>query len=424
MIVSDSLKNVFESVLIYESIIGLQEKLEKFVYEQRRAPGVVIAFGTSKYSRILAVGNQQELNDDGMAYPVTMQENSIFDMSSITKIFTCLAMLKLVDMNVINLTDDVFELDDRFINLKGITVEDLLAFRIPLRTEGRIESATTLDEAEKLLFEIQPDKTITRLYSDMGAMVLKYVLERLTGKEFYSFINEYILTPCGMTDTLIDFPNEKLERTVSNNFERRIVNGNYIVLNDVKKGIVSDGKARKINQFKKQLHGHAGMFSTVNDMVKLTQALMRGDVVDKAWLDVIGVNRTGTRQETGEFSQFHGYMCYSKNPVERDSEVNHFLSGNAFALGGYTGNQLTIDNTNQVFIFMASNRCHNRVTSIIGEDCQNACGKDGYVEWNDGNKYLYNKDYVYERDPYVIEPAIKLALQYRFLECLIEKNTI
>jgi hypothetical protein len=117
-------------------------------------------------------------------------------------------------------------------------------------------------------------------------------------------------------------------------------------------------------------------------------------------------------------------MCYSKNPVERDSEVNHFLSGSAFALGGYTGNQLTIDNTNQVFIFMASNRCHNRVTSIIGEDCQNACGKDGYVEWNDGNKYLYNKDYVYERDPYVIEPAIKLALQYRFLECLIEKNTI
>ncbi len=396
---------------------GLQEKITEFICEQKQSPGLVLSFGTMKHKELVFLGNQQELDDEGNSNIIPMQKDSIFDMASITKIFTCLSVLKLADMNVLKLSDNVFELDNRFIHLGGITIEDLLSFKVPLKTADRIENAQSLEQAEKLVFEIKPNQTQTRLYSDMGAMVLKYIIEHLTGQTYYDFVRQHILNPCNMQDTVIEVLPKDLSRTVSNNFERRIQNSDYIVLYNIKKGIVNDGKARNINQFKVQLHGHAGMFSTVDDMSKLAQALMQGKIIDAKWLDRIGVNQTGKQNDDGSFSQFHGYLCYSKNPVEQNSEVNHFLSGNAFAFGGYTGNQLTIDSANQVFLFMASNRCHNRVTNVTGE---NICMKDGYVDWIDGNKYLYNKEYAYERDKYIVRPAIKLALQYRFLECLLE----
>lgn len=400
---------------------GLQERISKFIYEQKQASGLVLSFGTAKHREVLCFGNQQELDDEGNSSIIPMRQDSIFDMASVTKIFTCLSVLKLVDMNVLNLSDDIFALDNRFIHLSGISVEDLLSFKVPLKTADRIEAAQGLDEADKLIFEIAPDFTQTRLYSDMGAMVIKYVIERITGQEYYEFVKKHILSPCNMQDTTIQILPKDLGRTVSNNYERRIQNNKYIVLDNIKKGIISDGKARRLNQFHIQLHGHAGMFSTVDDMSKLSQALFQGKIVNPKWLEQIGINRTGRQNDDGSFSQFHGYLCYSKNPVEQNSEVNHFLSGNAFALGGYTGNQLTIDATNQVFLFMASNRCHNRVTSVTGDD---ACVKDGFVEWNDGKKYLYNKEYAYIRDAEVVEPAIELALQYRFLEWLIDDESM
>lgn len=400
---------------------GLQERISKFIYEQKQASGLVLSFGTAKHREVLCFGNQQELDDEGNSSIIPMRQDSIFDMASVTKIFTCLSVLKLVDMNVLKLSDDIFELDNRFIHLSGSSVEDLLSFKVPLKTADRIEAAQGLDEADKLIFEIAPDFTQTRLYSDMGAMVLKYVIERITGQEYYEFVKKHILSPCNMQDTTIEILPKDLGRTVSNNYERRIQNNKYIVLDNIKKGIISDGKARRLNQFQLQLHGHAGMFSTVDDMSKLSQALLQGKIVNLKWLEQIGINRTGRKNDDGSFSQFHGYLCYSKNPVEQNSEVNHFLSGNAFALGGYTGNQLTIDAANQVFLFMASNRCHNRVTSVTGDD---ACVTDGFVEWNDGKKYLYNKEYAYIRDAEVVEPAIELALQYRFLEWLIDDESM
>lgn len=118
-------------------------------------------------------------------------------------------------------------------------------------------------------------------------------------------------------------------------------------------------------------------------------------------------------------SQFHGHLCYSKNPVAKNSEVNHWLSGNTFALGGYTGNQLTIDYRNQRYIFMASNRCHNRITSVSGRDIVYEAGMT--LEWPDGKRYICNKGYAFDMDESVINPAIELAMKWRFLEWLFRK---
>ena len=222
---------------------------------------------------------------------------------------------------------------------------------------------------------------------------------------------------CDMKDTVLVIRPEDMGRVVSNNYERRIANNNYCVIRDISKGMVNDGKARKLEKWCPRLYGHAGLFSTAADMGKFASMMLSGNLLDSQFVNKIGVNHTGKKNEDGTFSQFHGLLCYSKNPVAKNSEVNHWLSGNAFALGGYTGNQLTIDYRNQLYIFMASNRCNNRITSVSGMDIVYEAGMT--LEWPDGKRYICNKGYAFDRDESVINPAIELAMKWRFLEWLL-----
>lgn len=93
-----------------------------------------------------------------------------------------------------------------------------------------------------------------------------------------------------------------------------------------------------------------------------------------------------------------------KNPDRRNSEVSHYLSDYAFALGGFTGGILEIDPVNEVFVCMLSNRCHNRITNIDSSESISIS--------DNGKDFMCNKDYVYERDA-IVEEAVKLALKMK-----------
>ncbi len=416
---NQSIKN---SQQLYKELYSqskLENKIKEFIQEKKMAPGMVLTFGTLKHKDVIIIGNQQELDDGGKEWILPMNRNSIFDLSSVTKIFTCLSILILVEENRLNLSDNIYDLDNRFVNLRSVTVEDLLTFRIKLKTKARIDKMNSIDEIESLIFNIDLDVQEGRLYSDMGAMVLKYVIERITEKDYFSFVKEKILIPCEMKDTNISVEDNKY--VVSNNFEKKIIDNCMNCIDDICRGLVNDEKARKINQFAVQLHGHAGIFSTVGDMRKLVESIMQGRLINNQWIDRMGMNCTGSKKQDGTFTQFHGYLSYSKNPIEENSEVSHWLSGDAFALGGYTGNQLTIDRRNEVFLFMASNRCHNRVTRINSTE---VVYEDGCVVWTDGKRYIQNQRYAYDRDTYIVRPALELALRYRYLELLLEQDHI
>jgi CubicO group peptidase (beta-lactamase class C family) len=410
--------------LIYKAS-QLESNIKKMVCDNKYVPGLVLEFGTKYYKNVIVAGNQQECNADGLDVE-PMSKESVFDLASVSKFFTCLCVLKQVEEGRLELKKSIYEIDNRFTFLKNITVEDLLSFKVALRTDERLDKAVNTDKARQLLFEVKPDYTVTRLYSDMGAMVLKCVLEKTTGSNMWDLVDNYILKPCNMKHTYIKIPQKQMKNVVSNNFERRIINGEYRIISDIEKGLVSDEKSRNLNKNSVEMYGHAGIFSTADDIHLLIKEFLGGNIINKNLMDEIGKNRTGKKIENG-FSQFLGYLCYSKNPIEMESEVNHFLSGNAFALGGYTGNQLTVDINNNLYIFLASNRCHNRVTQIVPERDSTfyfSSEMDGisYVNWNDGNKYIYTKEYAYDRGPLIINPAIELAIQYSALEYFCEQD--
>jgi hypothetical protein len=151
---------------------------------------------------------------------------------------------------------------------------------------------------------------------------------------------------------------------------------------------------------------------------------MGGQVIDSKYVIEMAKNRTGrvfNEKENGEkeYVQYLGFLCYSKNPILADSELFHALSGKSLASAGWTGMQLTVDPINELFFFMGSNRSHNRMTFI------DPVQKDKIQIDEKGKKtiLLPNGDvkidatrYTWDRDPIVVHPAIKLAIQYQMLE--------
>ncbi len=107
--------------------------------------------------------------------PIT--EDSIFDLASLSKLFTCLTALRLRAAGQLDLDMPVTRYAPQFVRLEGITVGQVLGFEITLRTPERIDAQPDPKAAEAMLFACSPFPNGARMYSDIHAMVMRYILE-------------------------------------------------------------------------------------------------------------------------------------------------------------------------------------------------------------------------------------------------------
>lgn len=409
----------------------IEEKVRDFIYQKEMSPGTVFSYGTKNYRETVVVGNRQEVTLDQNGNLVLaiekMTEDTIFDLASVTKIFTSLSVLKLLQNGSINLVDKITKYVPEFKNLNDVSIFDLISFRVPLKTNGRVDRANSKEEAEQILFNIEVDKESNnrRPYTDMGAMVLKYVIEKVSGMNYYQFIDENILKHLKMENTHVVVPKMKLNRVASTNLDTVFYkDGNVVDKSFIQNGIVYDEKARIMGQSEGNLSGHAGIFSTAEDMTSLAKGIINGKIIDSEYVEMMSKNRTGKKyieDRKEKYIQYLGFLCYSKNPILADSELFHAMSGKAFASAGWTGTQLTVDPINQLYLFLGSNRSHNRVSIVDPAQRQNIQydenGK-GVITLPNGRIKTTSYKYAWDRDAVIIHPALKLAIQYKMLEDL------
>ena len=100
----------------------------------------------------------------------------VFDLASVTKLFTGLCLMKLKEDSLLDFSRPVSFYDPRFENLKDTPVDALAKFALTLKTPCRLDACGSREEALAALFAAFPaDKPDRRIYSDIPAMVLKYV---------------------------------------------------------------------------------------------------------------------------------------------------------------------------------------------------------------------------------------------------------
>lgn len=337
-----------------------------------------------------------------------VREDSVFDLASLTKLFTGLCVLRLKEMGLLDPGRSVFSYDSRFSGLRDVTAEQLAVFGTELRTPGRIDACGEREEALQCLFGVQslgPPKG--RAYSDIPSMVLKYVIEAAAGLPFTECVRKIVLEPAGMQETWARVPEGRLKDCQSYDREHRIEGKNRILRKGLKPGIPHDPKAAVIQGDTGDLCGHAGLFSTAADMVRFCRAVLEEKIVSGASLREMAVNRTGRRLPDGTYTQYLGCQCYVRHPDQYYSEIPRYMGLRAFGNAGFTGNHLSVDPARGTFVFFLGNRVKDRLTVLLPEEGKRfedyGLRPDGIgrVRWEDGREVPSSVKYVHQKDEHL-----------------------
>ena len=302
------------------------------------------------------------INEQGT--PVS--DRTLFDLASLTKLFTGLLTMRLWEEGKLDLTRPVTDYAPQYRHLSDMPVEKVLGFEIGLTTPERIDTQKTPEAAKQQLWAVQPGEIRGRAYSDIHAMVIRDVIEGAAQSGYGAELTRCILRPLEMAETFLHVPEERRTDCISCRGEHRIEQGKHILRTDAQPGIPHDPKAAKLYP---DIMGHAGLFSTQGDMVKFAQGVLREQVISKNF-----------------------------------SEIPAYESDEAIGLAGFTGQHMSIDIGTGVFTLFLGNRVMNRLTVLVPEAGKSltdyglqADGR-GSIVWDDGTRVVSSVNYVHQKD--------------------------
>ena len=345
---------------------------------------------------------------DPAGNPVT--GDTIFDLASLTKLFTSLTLMRLADLGEIRLDRAAAFYEPRFTGLGGATVDQVLGYEINLQTPERIDAQPDAESGLRQLFLAQASpQTGRRFYSDIHALVIGRVIEAATGLGLEEAVRSLVLDPLGMTSTWARVPEALRPRCISCEREHRIIRDSWLLYEGPAKGVPHDPKARLLAPL--GLTGHAGLFATIGDVEKLALGILERRIVPEEDLRRMARNRLGRPLPDGTHTQYLGSLCYVKHPVQYYSEVPAHMGARTLALSGFAGHHLSVDPEHGLYTVCLGNRVLNRLTMLVPEEGRTRTDYGlmedgrGSVRWPDGETVFSSVDYVHQKDEHLHRPA-------------------
>lgn len=237
-----------------------------------------------------------QLNDyDGhrLATPPAMRTSTMFDLASVTKVIaTTMATMIMIDRGRIDLDAPVSRYLPDFSgpHLDSITVRHLLSHSAGLvQWQPLYYHASNSAQTYAVIRDMPLEWGVgqARHYSDLGFMLLGYVVERVSGERLDKFLEDNLYRPLGLRSTRFNPTAHGFTQFAAteqgNVFERHMVYDSTFVYKyrgDPKAwngwrqrllaGEVDDGNAYYAND---GVAGHAGLFSTAADLRVLLDLL-------------------------------------------------------------------------------------------------------------------------------------------------------
>jgi len=149
---------------------------------------------------------------------VPVNTNTSFEIGSLTKSMTAMAILQLAEQELLNLDDDVvdhlpwFQIGDGKLSSE-ITIRQLLSHTagLPINSHGivwndeeRIRPSLIESVKELKNVELKERPGNEFAYANMGYAVLGAVIEEVTGEPYSQYIQAHVLDPLQMGYTIID----------------------------------------------------------------------------------------------------------------------------------------------------------------------------------------------------------------------------
>jgi uncharacterized protein YbbC (DUF1343 family) len=313
--------------------------------EQGRLPGAVLVVGHDGQVVYRKAYGKRAL----IPTPEAMTADTIFDIASLTKVVaTTSSLMKLFEQGKFRLNDKITDYIPEFQDgHSDITIRNLFTHFSGLAPDVPLDKPWTgYQTGIRLAATTKPQgpPLVRFVYSDINFILLGELVHRLTGQTLSDYARQNIFLPLGMRETQFQPPAALVPRIAPT--ER--LNGAAPL-----RGVVHDPTARNMGG----VAGHAGVFSTADDLARFAQMMLNGGELD-------GVRIAGPLT----IKKFTEPQTPPDQPILRGLgwDIDSPYSGNRgelFPIGsyghtGFTGTSLWIDPSTQSYVILLANSVH------------------------------------------------------------------
>lgn len=327
--------------------LSLLEKIIDKAVKEKIFPGAVIAVKYwDNHPQVLSSGNYFYSEDPLFDKSFNVNEKTLFDIASLTKIVTATTILMLVSRENISLDDEVDEILKTKI-FKRIKIRHILSHVSGLRLSLGSLKEKNKEEMEEIILSAEPSTKPAEAiwYTDQGYFLLGKVIEIVSKKPLDIFFKEEIFSKLGMDSSIFNPPPEiknKIAPTEDCLWRNRLVWGEVHTESAYKLGGIS---------------GYSGLFSTAEDLIKIGsfwlndgEGLIDGDLINESkkcpYPQARNETRAGCCHTLGGW-RINDYRITGKKVPE-----------GILSLTGFTGPTLMIDYSKKLVVAIMHSYLH------------------------------------------------------------------
>lgn len=239
----------------------------------------------------------------------SLKINSVFELASVSKPFTAVGIMTLVEDGKLRLDQDVKEFYPSF-PYEGITVKMLLSHRSGMmnyvyfvdgiwkKAKKDERAGITNQDVMNLIAEhkpnpyMKPDKRFH--YNNSNYMVLAAIIEKVSGQKYSKYMADNVFKPAGLKHTAVyskaEYDKIPVDVVGHDRTWRRSVAQNFL-----------DGPV-----------GDKGVYSTIHDLFLFDRALKSGRLLKKSSLDSMYAPRNDMQK--GHFNYGYGWRMFEDLP--------------------------------------------------------------------------------------------------------------
>lgn len=281
-----------------QSIVSAQNltKIDSLLQEKYpdNAPGATFLIsknGSVIYKKAFGLANL-ELN-------VPMKTNNVFKIGSLTKQFTAISILMLIEKGKLNLDDEITKfIPDYPTNGNKITIHHLLTHTSGIKNYTKIKGLKAIAQKDLTPLELinfSKNESIDFVpgekykYNNSGYVILGYIIEKVTGQSYADFVEERIFKKLEMTSSQYASQREVIQNRVSG-YQKK------------------DSYINRMDFSLTLAYSAGGLMSTVDDLFKWQEAIKNNLLVSKETTEKAFTNYT---LNNGEHTNY-GYGWHIK----------------------------------------------------------------------------------------------------------------
>ncbi|HTC57598.1 MAG TPA: serine hydrolase [Candidatus Sulfotelmatobacter sp.] len=321
--------------------------------QEKQVPGAVLIIGHDGAVIYRKAYGERAL--EPRREPMTL--DTVFDLASLTKVIaTTTAVMQLVEQGKVRLNDPVAKYLPEFAQngKEDITVRQLLTHFSGLEPDLNLKIPWEGKEtAYGMAFAETPQQAPGSgfLYSDINFITLGALVERVSGETLEEYTERHIFVPLKMTRTRYAPPTDLRAGWIE-----KIAPTQYDENEHMLWGVVHDPTARRMGG----VAGHAGLFSTGDDLAKFAQALLNGG---DGILSALTVEKMTRPEQPPSAPVLRGFGWDIDSPLS--SNRGDLLPVGSYGHTGWTGTSMWIDPTTKTYIILLTNAVHPRGGNAI-----------------------------------------------------------